>query len=66
MGYGRYVQAVRDVLNAEFSVPSLSLWCESNEVFHTEFAIAEIDPQNGILTKLVKLYSDLLKDLLKE
>ena len=61
MGYGKYVQAFRDVLGAEFSVPSLSVWSESNEVFHAEFAVAEIDPQKGFLSKVIKLYSDFMK-----
>lgn len=61
MGYNRHVQAVREVLGAEFSVPSVSLWSESDEIFHTEFALAEIDPQKGLFAQLIKAILELSK-----
>lgn len=61
MGYGRHVRAVREILSAEFSVPSLSIWSESPEVFYTEFSIADINPEEGVLSKLVKLYLEFNK-----
>lgn len=58
MGYGKYIDALRDVLSAELSVPSISLWSENAEVFYTDFALKEINPDNGLLSKLVKIYRD--------
>ena len=62
MGYSKYVKALRDVLSAEFSVPSVSFWAESQEVYNAEFAIAEIDPENGLLARLIKVYMELNKN----
>lgn len=61
MGYGSYVQAARDVLEAEFSVPSMSIWLEEPGVFQTEFAVKDINPANGIFARLIKIYREFLK-----
>jgi hypothetical protein len=58
LGYGKYVKALQDVLNADFSVPSMSIWAEGVEVFHTEFAIKEIDAEKGLLATILKLYQE--------
>ena len=58
-GYGQYFKALREVLSAELSVPSVSLWSESAEVFHTEFAVKNIDVNNGLFAKIIKLYQEL-------
>ena len=61
MGYGEIAEAVRDVLTAEFSVPSFSLRAESIETFRFEFANAKINSENGILARLVKIYQKFSK-----
>ena len=58
-GYGQYLKALREILNAELSVPSVSFWSESAEVFHTEFAVKNIDVNNGLFAKIIKLYQEL-------
>ncbi len=65
MGYGKIFNAVRDALNAELSVPSMSIWSETAEIFHTEFAVADVDADKGLFAKLVRLYID-LKDEIKK
>ena len=57
-GYGDYFKALRDVLNAELSVPSMSFWSDNSEVFHTEFAVKDITPENGLFARLMKLYQE--------
>ena len=59
MGYGKYVQMFRDIMSAELSVPSMSLWAESLEVARFEFGIREINADNGLFAKLLKVYQDL-------
>ena len=61
MGYGKYIDAAREILSAELSVPSMSFWADNSEVFHTEFSIREIDAEKGLLSKLVKIYRDFNK-----
>ncbi|MBQ7592883.1 MAG: hypothetical protein IJU48_00850 [Synergistaceae bacterium] len=61
MGYGKYIDALREVLNAKLSVPSVSLWAENSETFYTDFAIAEINAEEGLMSKLVKIYRDFSK-----
>ena len=56
MGFSEVVESVRDVLSAEFSVPSLSMMVENVGTLRFEFENAKINPENGLITKLVKLY----------
>ena len=56
MGYGEIAESVRDVLSAELSVPSVSFRAENNQTFIFEFANVKINPENGLFTKLVKVY----------
>ena len=58
-GFGKYFQAFRDVITAEFSVPSVAFICEDIETFRTEFAIADVNPANGLFARLIKIYRDL-------
>ena len=58
MGYGKYLQAARDILSAEFSVPSVSIWSDGVEKFYTEFAVKDIDVNNGLFAKIIKVYQD--------
>lgn len=58
MGYGKLANALRDVLNAKLSVPSMSLWVESQEIIHVEFAIEDVKAEDGILTQVVKILRD--------
>lgn len=60
-GYGKQFQAVREVLNAELSVPSFSLWAESQGVFHMSFENRKINPQNGLIAKIIKAYLEFKK-----
>ena len=57
-GYGKIAEQVRDVLNAKFSVPSLAMWAVSPEEIYWDFAIEDINPNEGIFTKLVKIYRE--------
>ena len=55
-GYGEIFDAVKEVLSSKLSVPSMSMYSESVEIIHTEFAIDEdVKAEDGLLTKLVKL-----------
>ena len=54
-GNGEIFDDVRDLLGAEFSVPSISFWADSQEITHTQFNIAEINSSNGFLRKVVNL-----------
>lgn len=59
MGYGKQIDAAREVLGAKLSVPSVSLWADSPETYHLEFAIDnDVKPEDGLLAKLVKVYRD--------
>ena len=62
MGYGKYVKALNEILRAEFSVPSMSMWTESPEVYHMNFDIREINSENGFLAKLLKCYFEFYVD----
>ena len=54
-GQGEIFDAVKDVLNAKFSVPSMSIHSDSFEVIHTEFQIdEEVKAEDGIMVQLVK------------
>ena len=55
MGYGDIFDAVRDVLGAKFSVPSMSFWSESSEVFYMDFAVVDVKPEDCLTSKLVKI-----------
>ena len=58
MGYGKYVQAARDILGAELSVPSVSIWGPEPETIYTEFALKDIDVNNGLFARIIKVYND--------
>ena len=58
MGYGKYVQAARDILSAELSVPSVSIWGTEPETIYTEFAVKDIDVNNGLFARIIKVYND--------
>lgn len=58
-GYGKYFKAIRDVLNAELSVPSMSIWTEELEKVHIEFALKDINPDNGLVSKILNAYNEL-------
>ena len=59
MGYGRYVQALREILNAELSVPSVAIWGDSPEVIHAEFALRDIDYTKGLIATLIRVSREL-------
>ena len=61
MGFGEVVEAVRDVLTAEFSVPSMSFMALTPEEFRFEFANASINPENGLFAKLIGVYLKFMK-----
>ena len=61
MGYGDIVDAVNDILTAEFSVPSFSLRAEDPETFRFEFANAGINAKNGLFARIVKVYQKFAK-----
>ncbi len=61
MGYGKYIDALKDILSAQLSVPSVAIWAENSEVFHTEYSISEINPEEGLFAKFVKIYRDFSK-----
>ena len=48
-----------DVLSADFSVTSMSIRADDPETSHFEFALKDVRPEDGFLTKLVKLYREL-------
>ena len=55
-GQGEIFDAVKDVLSAKFSVPSMSIHSDSIEVIHTEFEIDEdVKAEDGFMSKLVKV-----------
>ena len=56
MGFSEVVEAAQDVLSAELSVPSFSMMAENTGTFRFEFENAKINPENGLITKLVKQY----------
>ena len=58
-GYGKYYKALQNVLTAEFSVPSMSLWGKAPETMHIEFALKEINPENGLFMRIMKAYQEL-------
>ena len=58
-GYGKYYTALQNVLTAEFSVPSMSLWGKAPETMHIEFALKEINPENGLFMRIMKAYQEL-------
>ncbi|MBR0251138.1 MAG: hypothetical protein IJQ77_08650 [Synergistaceae bacterium] len=57
-GFGQILDAVRNVLSADFSVRSMSLSGEDIETVHLEFALKEIRAEDGLFAKLVKVYRD--------
>lgn len=61
MGFGEVVEAVRDVLTAEFSVPSMSFMALTPEELRFEFANASINPENGLFAKLIGVYLKFMK-----
>ncbi|MBQ9390404.1 MAG: hypothetical protein IJU07_09550, partial [Synergistaceae bacterium] len=61
MGFGEVVEAVRYVLTAEFSVPSMSFMALTPEELRFEFANASINPENGLFAKLIGVYLKFMK-----
>ena len=57
-GYKKVAEQVRDVLNAKFSVPSLAMWAASPEEIYWDFAIEDINPNDGIFVRLIKIYRE--------
>ena len=58
-GYGKYYKALQDVLTAELSVPSVSVWGKAPETLHMEFAVKEINPENGLFMRIMNAYQEL-------
>ena len=58
MGYGKYVKALQDILNSDFSVPSMSIRAENVEVIHTEFAVKDIDAEKGLIATILRIYQE--------
>lgn len=58
-GYGGLLELVRDILNADLSVRSMSFRAENHETFHFEFALKDVRPEDGFMSKMVKLYREL-------
>ncbi len=58
-GYGKYYKALQDVLTSELSVPSMSVWGKAPEFFHIEFAVKNINPENGLFMRIMKAYKGL-------
>ena len=58
-GYGKYYKALQDVLTAELSVPSMSMWGKAPEVMHIEFALKDIAPENGLFMRILRAYQSL-------
>lgn len=59
MGYSKEVKAVRDVLEAKLSVPSMSFWADSYETCNIEFAIKDVKPEEGLFSRLINAYMEL-------
>ena len=60
-GFGKHFQAFRDIVGAELSVPAMSIRLEDYETIHTEFSLADVNPENGLIAKIVKVYRDFNK-----
>ena len=58
-GYGKYYKALQDVLTAELSVPSMSIWGKAPEILHIEFALKDIAPENGLFMRILRAYQNL-------
>lgn len=58
MGYGKILESVRDVLNADFSVTSMSLYAEDVETQHYVFELKDVRAEDGLFSKLIKLYRE--------
>ena len=54
-GNGEIFDDVKSVLDAEFSIPSISFWADSQEIMYTQFNISEINSSNGLLRKIIGL-----------
>ena len=54
-GYGKIAEQVQEVFNAQLSVPSFAMWAESPEKIYFDFAIENINAQDGLFAKLVKI-----------
>ena len=55
-GQGEYFDAFKEILNARFTVPSMSVRSDSFEIIHTEFQIDEsVKAEDGLMSKLVKI-----------
>ena len=60
-GFGKQFQAFRDIVSAELSVPAMSIRFEDYETIHAEFGLADVNPENGLLAKIIKVYRDFNK-----
>lgn len=57
-GYGKIAEDAAKILSAKLSVPSVLVWAESEEKIHWEFAIKEVAPEDGLLTRIVSICKD--------
>ena len=57
-GYGKVAEDVSSILSAKFSVPSFAIWCESEEMVHFIFNIADVAPEDGVLVRVIKICKD--------
>ncbi len=58
LGYGKILEAVQDVLSADFSVTSMSFIASDAETFHFDFALKDVRAEDGLFVKLIKLYRE--------
>jgi hypothetical protein len=60
-GQGEVFDMVKDLLEAKFSVPSMTMRSDSFEIVHTEFQIDEdVKPEDGVMVRLVKICRKLI------
>ena len=56
MGFGEIFDSAKEIITAKLSVPSMSICCESLEVFRTEFNInPDVKAGEGFLSKVIKI-----------
>ena len=60
-GYGDIYDAVKELLEAKLSVPSMSIHSDTIEIIHTEFEIDEdVKAEDGLFAKAVKVAKKLI------
>lgn len=60
-GQGEIFDMVKGLLEAKFSVPSMTMRSDSFEIVHTEFQIDEdVKPEEGVMVQLVKICRKLI------